>query len=115
MRRDEERELSVYDFEAADPEMCRKLFELYEGEAKRLLAESPMGRPRYGPIGLRLPLRKIYEFCLKCSHLFNILDARGAISVAERVALITRIRNMTSEVGLLYRQRQKENLEAQPA
>ena len=44
----------------------------------------------------RFPLRKVYEFCLKCSHLFNILDARGAISVTERVALIARIRKIAT-------------------
>jgi len=52
--------------------------------------------------GRRFPLRKVYELCLKCSHLFNILDARGAISVTERVALIARIRRMASEVARIY-------------
>jgi glycyl-tRNA synthetase alpha chain len=108
MRRAEELQFSVYDFEMADSESCRKIFDLHEAEATRLLALSPLGQPRYGPIGPRLPVRKIYEFCLKCSHLFNILDARGAISVTERVALIARIRNIACKVALLYRTQQDE-------
>jgi len=50
----------------------------------------------------RFPLRKVYELCLKCSHLFNILDARGAISVTERVALIGRVRRLAVEVAKIY-------------
>ena len=50
----------------------------------------------------RFPIRKVYEFCLKCSHLFNILDARGAISVTERVALIGRIRTIAVQVAEFY-------------
>jgi glycyl-tRNA synthetase alpha chain len=108
LRLEEERELSVYDFEMADAETCRELLERYEREATRLLDSSPLGTPRSGPIGQRFPLRKIYELCLQCSHLFNILDARGAISVTERVGLIGRIRNMACKVALLYRTRQTE-------
>jgi glycyl-tRNA synthetase alpha chain len=108
LRQSEELELSVYDFEAADPDTCRKLLDLYEGEALRLLA---LYRGRKGPgSGLdeaqkRFPLRKVYELCLKCSHLFNILDARGAISVTERVALIARIRKMACRVAQIYVER----------
>jgi glycyl-tRNA synthetase alpha chain len=103
MRRVEELELSVYDFEDASAETCRALFDLYEGEATRLLdsfAKSPKGAARR-----RFPLRKVYELCLKCSHLFNILDARGAISVTERVALIGRIRKMACDVARIYVER----------
>lgn len=109
LRLEEERELSVYDFEMADAKTCRALLELYESEATRLLQSSPLGTPRYGPIGERFPLRKIYELCLKCSHLFNILDARGAISVTDRAELMARIRNMACKVALLYRTRQTES------
>jgi glycyl-tRNA synthetase alpha chain len=116
MRREEELELSVYDFEAASPETCRTLFELYEGEAKRLLeeaAEDVASDPA------RFPLRKVYELCLKCSHLFNILDARGAISVTERVALIGRIRTLACDVARIYVERraasQSPLVEAEPA
>jgi len=191
MRRREELELSVYDFEAADPETCRKLLDLYEGEATRLLGEyrrakienrkpkSENGKAKLedgkskienqsaklGAIsdfrssnlephpntpqqladtsscntlihsepqnsenvnrtsgrfsnfdfrisnfetGDRFPLRKVYDFTLKCSHLFNILDARGAISVTERVALIARVRKLACAVAAIYLDRQTE-------
>jgi len=113
LRRAEELELSVYDFEAASPETCRTLFELYEGEATRLLdsfrgLDDEAGRQRF-------PLRKIYDLCLKCSHLFNILDAWGAISVSERVALIARVRKIACEVARVYLERQAVLVEAQPA
>jgi len=98
IRRDEERELSIYDFEEASPETCRALFDLHEGEATRLLESyrAPEGGED------RFPLRKVYDLCLKCSHLFNILDARGAISVTERVAMIGRVRTMACAVAGIY-------------
>ena len=73
-------ELSVYNFEMADVEMLLKVFHLYEEEGKRV-----------GKEGLVLPA---YDYCLKCSHTFNLLDARGAISVTERTLYIDRIRNL---------------------
>jgi glycyl-tRNA synthetase alpha chain len=143
MRRAEELELSVYDFEAADPETCRRLLDLNEGEATRLLGEYPRGsgepklENRKSKIGAsfefrvsnfdlhhnwqqstaeytssdsltqdRFPLRKVYDLTLKCSHLFNVLDARGAISVTERVALIARVRKLACEVAAIYLDRQ---------
>jgi glycyl-tRNA synthetase alpha chain len=128
MRRQEELELSVYDFEKADPEVCRKILDLYESEANRMLAEYEQDRraalesdrmgPRPSPfVGeeeissytltmQRSPLRKVYDLALKCSHLFNILDARGAISVTERVALIARIRKLACAVAAIYLDRQ---------
>jgi glycyl-tRNA synthetase alpha chain len=54
----------------------------------------------------RSPLRKVYDLALKCSHLFNILDARGAISVTERVALIARIRKLACAVAAIHLDRQ---------
>jgi len=121
MRRQEELELSVYDFEAADPLTCRKLLDLYEGEALRLLDEyllyvfddeatlKEQDIDKIKSIALakqRFPLRKVYELTLKCSHLFNILDARGAISVTERVALIARVRKLACQVAFIYLDRQ---------
>jgi glycyl-tRNA synthetase alpha chain len=53
-------------------------------------------------------LRKVYDLTLKCSHLFNILDARGAISVTERVALIARVRKLACEVAAIHLDRQSE-------
>jgi len=121
MRQTEELEFSVYDFEKADPEVCRKILDLYEGEAARLLREYPregkaaeanqkqMDKDKLKSITLtknRFPLRKVYDLTLKCSHLFNILDARGAISVTERVALIARVRKLACEVAAIYLDRQ---------
>ena len=98
LRRTEEFELSLYDFECASPEDTRLLFDTYEREAVRLLSDyfNSANNP------IRFPLRKVYEFCLKCSHLFNILDARGAISVTERVALIARIRRLATGIAQVY-------------
>ena len=112
LRHNEELELSLYDFEFASPEETRLLFETYEKEAARLLNyyfNSEGGRPR------RFPLRKVYEFCLKCSHLFNILDARGAISVTERVALIARIRKIATGVAQVYLEQSAPVSEVRPA
>ncbi len=121
MRRAEELEFSVYDFEKADPVVCRNLLDLYEGEATRLLAEYPrintkgqaiqkqIDEDKLKSVTLsrnRFPLRKVYDLTLKCSHLFNILDARGAISVTERVALIARVRKLACEVAAIYLDRQ---------
>jgi glycyl-tRNA synthetase alpha chain len=133
LRRSEELELSVYDFEVADPEACRKLLDLYEGEALRLLnlygpRDTSQVGGTYEDVGKtapeqlawsanprRFPLRKVYDLCLKCSHLFNILDARGAISVTERVALIARIRKMACQVAQIYVERLTPVAEVQPA
>ena len=51
-------------------------------------------------------MRKVFDLTLKCSHLFNILDARGAISVTERVALIARVRKLACEVAAIFLDRQ---------
>ncbi len=120
MRRSEELEFSVYDFEAADAETCRKILDLYEGEAARLLASFPRAKTssethressdktESESLTLsqkRFPLRKVYDLTLKCSHLFNMLDARGAISVTERVALIARVRKLATQVAGIYLER----------
>ena len=76
----DEVEFSKYNFEIADVAMFFKLFEMYESECKRLIENK-----------LVLPA---YDFCLKCSHTFNMLDARGAISVTERTGYIARVRNL---------------------
>ena len=100
LRLEDELELSVYDFEEASPEACRTLLDTYEAEALRVL--DSYGKLQGTEARRRFPLRKVYELCLKCSHLFNILDARGAISVTERVALIARIRRMACRVAEVY-------------
>jgi len=73
-------ELSVYNFELADVDMLVKMFDMQERESIKLSEQ-----------GLVIPA---YDYCLKCSHTFNILDARGAISVTERTHYIDRIRNL---------------------
>jgi len=75
-----EYEYSKYAFEVADTEMLKRHFVDCEAESRRL-------------IGLNLAL-PAYEFCVKASHLFNTLDARGVLSVTERAAYITKIRHM---------------------
>jgi glycyl-tRNA synthetase alpha chain len=117
MRRSEELEFSVYDFEQADAAVCRQVLNLHEAEATRLLSEyrrefsdkqnksdqhDNAYLQRKALDRWRFPLRKVYDLTLKCSHLFNILDARGAISVTERVALIARIRKLACEVAGIY-------------
>jgi glycyl-tRNA synthetase alpha subunit len=61
----------------------------------------------------RVPLLAAYDLCLKCSHLFNILDARGAISVTERVAVIARVRNLAVGIARAWVDQQKH--ESPPA
>ncbi len=87
-------EFSRYNFEEADVEMLLRLFEMYEGEAKRLMER-----------GLVLPA---YDYCLKCSHTFNLLEARGAISVTERMSFVLRVRELARGcAGLYLRQREE--------
>ena len=82
----EEQQFSAYSFDYADAVSTRKQFDLAEAEAARLLAEY---REAEGPQRRRrFPILQAYDFALKCSHLFNLLDARGAISVTERAAMI---------------------------
>jgi glycyl-tRNA synthetase alpha chain len=73
-------EQSTYNFEVSDAPMLFELFSKFEAECKRCLDR-------------KLPL-PAYDYCLKCSHTFNLLDARGAISVTERVAYILRVREL---------------------
>jgi len=80
---------SVYNFELADVATLWSLFDLHEKECQRLLALYP----DY-PEKRRFPVLPAYEHVLKCSHLFNLLDSRGAISVTERVAVIGRVRKL---------------------
>ena len=90
----DELQMSVYNFEAADVASAWKHFDLCEAEGKALLdGYAELGRNK-APAAekKRFPLLGAYELCLKCSHLFNILDARGAISVTERVGVIARVR-----------------------
>jgi glycyl-tRNA synthetase alpha chain len=95
----EEQEFSAYNFEYADPVITRTLFELHEKEAKQLL-------DRYRKVEEksknRFPLLAVYDHCLKCSHLFNLLDSRGVISTTERAQLIGRVRQIACRVAADY-------------
>ena len=83
-----EREFSTFNFEFANVKALISFFDTYEAEALKLIENS-----------LILPA---YDYCLKCSHTFNLLDARKAISVAERTRYIGRIRNIAKKVAKSY-------------
>jgi glycyl-tRNA synthetase alpha chain len=127
----DELQFSVYNFEAADVASAWKHFELYEAECKRLLEVinadlqallnkgGAISRPTAQQLWshgeesarrhLRAPILAAYDLCLKCSHLFNILDARGAISVTERVGVIARVRALAVEIAKAYMQQQSSD------
>jgi len=107
VRLGEEQQFSAYNFEAADVTKTWKHFELFEAECKALLdsydaCQDRQARDGNTPNKLRFPLLPAYDLCLKCSHLFNILDARGAISVTERVAVIARVRALAVRIAKAY-------------
>ena len=87
-------EWSIHNFEQADVPLQLRLFEQYERESLRLIEK-----------GLVLPA---YDYCLKCSHTFNILDARGAVSVTERTHFIGRVRNLARRVAETYLKQREE-------
>ena len=102
--RENERQWSVYNFDEADVPLLARRFEEHEREAERLLeAELPI---------------PAYDQVLKCSHTFNLLDSRGAISVTERAGYIARVRNLARRVALSYlrgRQPQEPGAEREAA
>ena len=105
VRLSEELQYSVYNFERADVSKLWEHFKLYEAEAQALLAEAaPLFASDKAAVEekRRFPLLPCYELALKCSNLFNLLDARGAISVTERVGMIGRIRNLSVGVAKAY-------------
>jgi len=108
----EEQQFSAYNFEYADAVATRKEFDLYEADSARLLAAYPSAK---GKDRARFPLLQAYEFCLKCSHLFNVLDARGAISVTERAAMIARVRKLATQVAKTWLVQQAATAPAQAA
>jgi glycyl-tRNA synthetase alpha chain len=101
VRLQEEVQFSAYNFEYADVAKLWEHFRLYEQECQALLAlvreDEAARRERE-----RVPVLAAYDLCLKCSHIFNLLDARGAVSVTERVGIIGRIRNLTVGVARAY-------------
>jgi glycyl-tRNA synthetase alpha chain len=84
----EEQQFSKYSFQDADVNLHFQLLAQYEEEARRLVE-----------INLLLPA---YDYCLKCSHVFNVLEARGAISVTERTGIIARIRSLVCRIAERY-------------
>jgi glycyl-tRNA synthetase alpha chain len=82
---EDEREFSKYNFEVANVDMLRRMFTDHETEAKRLL-----GMGLVGPA---------YDQVMKCSHSFNLLQARGAISVSERVGYVARVRSLACQTA----------------
>jgi glycyl-tRNA synthetase alpha chain len=132
IRLQDELQFSVYNFERADIEKTWKHLELYESECQELLDEysslrrstsnADSGEERKAKSEERLSQRKrfpvlaAFDLCLKCSHLFNILDSRGAISVTERVGVIARIRALAVGVAKAYvdqQQAEEENTSAE--
>ena len=121
----DELQMSVYNFEMADVASAWKHFELCEAECKSLIDQyAEIGKKgdshfsqKQGEVGhpsadlvrdkKRFPLLGAYELCLKCSHLFNILDARGAISVTERVGVIARVRALAVGIAKAWVDQQK--------
>ena len=98
----DELQFSVYNFEMADVAKTWKHFELYESECKALIEKFDDKNPE------RFPLLGAYDLCLKCSHLFNILDARGAISVTERVGVIARVRALAVGIAKAWVRQQSD-------
>jgi len=107
----DEVQFSVYNFEFADVEKAWKHFEMCEGESKALLEKYSALQKNHdcdsGETRKRFPLLGAYDLCLKCSHLFNILDARGAISVTERVGVIARVRALAVGIAKAWVDQQR--------
>jgi glycyl-tRNA synthetase alpha chain len=116
IRLPDEEQYSVYNFEKADVEKLWQHLNAYEAECQALVGEyaatttEPKKKSKDAvvtePVAKftpeerrRFPLLPAYDLCLKCSHLFNLLDARGAISVTERVGVIARVRNLAVAVA----------------
>lgn len=95
----EEQQLSTYSFDRSDAAALRTEFELNEKQAKDLVAGFAETK---GTARQRFPLLAAYDHCLKCSHLFNMLDARGVISTTERAALMARVRGVACRTAAAY-------------
>jgi glycyl-tRNA synthetase alpha chain len=122
----DELQFSVYNFEVADVEKTWKHFELYESECRALIEKfGAVAKTEKGAASKlvnakkRFPVLAAYDLCLKCSHLFNILDARGAISVTERVGVIARVRALAVGIAKAYMGQQfsadEKSAEEEPA
>jgi len=111
----DEQQFSVYNFEAADVASAWKHFELCEAECKALIDRyAALAKEKIEGDGIarekaRFSLLGAYDLCLKCSHYFNILDARGAISVTERVGVIARVRALAVGIAKAWMHQQYGN------
>ena len=103
----DEEQFSVYNFETADVDFLWREFELHERECQRLLQLFKETKDHH-----RFPVLPAYDQALKCSNLFNLLDARGAISVTERVGIIARVRKLAVGVAEAWVQQQTPMEEA---
>ncbi|HZU09759.1 MAG TPA: glycine--tRNA ligase subunit alpha [Pseudacidobacterium sp.] len=131
VRLEEELQFSVYNFEAAEIDKLWEHLRMYEAECQALLSsfqdlkklesrqkahdrlvheQTPASEEELEKTMRRFPILGAYDLCLKCSHLFNLLDARGAISVTERVGVIARIRNLAVGIAKAYVAQQERAL-----
>lgn len=107
IRLEDELQFSVYNFEYADVEKLWEHLRLYEAECQALIDGAHAITTLTDAAQIRrYPLLSAFDLCLKCSHLFNLLDARGAISVTERVGVIARIRALAVGVARAYTSQQ---------
>ncbi len=105
----EEQQLSEYSFDKSDAKALRAEFELHEKEAKELLDGWKNRGETIGGSATalkRYPILAAYDHCLKCSHLFNLMDARGVISTTERAALMQRVRTLACRAAAAYLEQQ---------
>ena len=102
MRLAEEEQFSAYGFDYADVPSLWKHLELFETECLALLSQAQTFDKMDALTRKRFPVLGAYELALKCSQMFNLLDARGAISVTERVGVMARIRNLVVGVAKAY-------------
>lgn len=96
MRHEEEREQSIYALDEADVAMLFRLYDMCEAECRRV-AEAGLVYPAH-------------DYLLKCSHTFNLLDARGAVGVTERANYIARVRTLARAVAGAWLEKEKERL-----
>jgi len=110
MRLAEEEQFSAYSFDYADVKKLWEHLGLYEAECLELLerGKTLFADESATPLAVkRFPVLGAYELALKCSHVFNLLDARGAISVTERVGVMARIRTLVTGVAKMYAAQQE--------
>jgi glycyl-tRNA synthetase alpha chain len=101
VRLPDEQQFSVYNFELADVKALQCEFELHERECQELLTKFKSTNCK-----CRFPVLPAYDQALKCSHIFNVLDARGAISTTERVGIIARVRKLAVGVAEAWLEQQ---------